>query len=56
MPLTRRSSTAVNSWQNRQERLGAERAVRADNLDILAFQLRRGISGAYIAVGRASSE
>src|SRR5882724_5486114 len=39
--------------QNRQKRLRAERAVRADDLDILVFQLRRGIGGTNIAVRRA---
>src|SRR6266481_751131 len=39
--------------QNRQKRLWAKRAIRADHLNILVFQLRCGIRGADIAVGRA---
>src|SRR6202521_5544481 len=39
--------------QNRQQRLRTKRAIRADHLNILVFQLRRGIRGADIAVGRA---
>jgi len=38
--------------KNPQKRLRAERAVRADHLNILVFQLRRGIGGADIAVRR----
>ncbi len=36
--------------QNRKKRLRAKRAIRADHLDVFAFQLRRGIGGADIAV------
>src|SRR6267143_552473 len=39
--------------KNPQKRLRAERAVRADHLNILVFQLRRGIGGADVAVRRA---
>src|ERR1700731_1093183 len=39
--------------QNRQKRLRTQRAIRADHLNVLVFQLRRGIRGADIAVGRA---
>src|SRR6267378_2341319 len=39
--------------QHPQKRLRAERAVRADHLNILVFQLRRGFGGADVAVRRA---
>src|SRR6266571_5311566 len=39
--------------QNRQQCLRAQRAIRADHLNILVFQLRRGIRRTDIAVGRA---
>src|SRR5437016_5686174 len=39
--------------QYRQQRLRTKRAIRADHLNILVFQLRRGIRGADITVRRA---
>src|SRR6266705_3552837 len=39
--------------QNRQQRLRAKRAIRADHLNILVFQLHRGIRRTDIAVGCA---
>src|SRR6267143_5279360 len=39
--------------QNREKRLRAKRAIRADHLDIFVFQLRRGIGGPDVAVRRA---
>src|SRR5260370_9844238 len=39
--------------ENWQKRLRSERAIRANHLDVFVFQLRRGIGGANVTVGRA---
>ena len=53
MPLTRRSSTLGEFAENRQQRLRAERAVRADDLNVFCFELRGSVGGTQVAVGGA---